>query len=237
MEKATVKRFSGVFLKLVNLTAVICILCLIPDIAHTKSDSPITLLSSTARTCAARTENAGTGVTDVKSTRFGEGLSRSGTGGSVLNESEKKAEPEAIKPENTTKKQNDNSESNTEPPRLLPKGILRIVKATAGGEWESIEMRVTAYCPCPKCCGEYSDGVTACGYKIRPGDTFVAADRRYPFRTEMLIPGYSNSQPVKVLDRGGAIKGNRLDVFFATHEEALKWGVKYLEVNVRRKNL
>ena len=230
MEKATVKHFSVVFLKLVNLTAVICILCLIADIAHTKSDSPITLLSSTART-----ENAGTGVTDVKSTRLGEGLSRSGTGGSVLNESEKKAEPEAIKPENTTKKQSDNSESNTEPPRFLPKGILRIAKARAGGEWQSIQMRVTANCPCPKCCGEYSDGVTACGHKIRPGDTFVAADGRYSFGTEMLIPGYSNSRPVQVLDRGGAIKGNRLDVFFATHQEALEWGVKYLEVNVRNK--
>ena len=230
MEKTTVKGFSGVFLKLINLTAVICILCLIADIAHTKSDSPITLLSSTART-----ENAGTGVTDVKSTRLGEVRSRSGTGGSVLNESEQKAEPEAIKPENTTKKQTDNSESNTEPPRLGPKGILRIAKATAGGEWESIEMRVTAYCPCPKCCGEYSDGVTACGHEICPGDTFVAADGRYSFGTEMLIPGYSNSQPVQVLDRGGAIKGNRLDVFFATHQEALEWGVRYLDVKVRRK--
>ncbi len=98
-------------------------------------------------------------------------------------------------------------------------------------------MRVTAYCPCPKCCGEYSDGVTACGYEIQPGDTFVAADRRYSFGTEMLIPGYSNSRAVKVLDRGGAIKGNRLDVFFATHQEALDWGVKYLEVSVRWKNL
>ncbi len=98
-------------------------------------------------------------------------------------------------------------------------------------------MRVTAYCPCPSCCGEYSDGITANGYEIQPDDTFVAADRRYPFGTEMLIPGYSNSQPVKVLDRGGAIKGNRLDVFFATHEEALQWGVQFLEVNVRRKNL
>lgn len=116
----------------------------------------------------------------------------------------------------------------TEPPRFL-------AKATAGDEWKSIQMRVTAYCPCRKCCGKYSDGITACGYKIQPGDTFVAADRRYPFGTKMLIPGYSNNQPVQVLDRGSAIKGNRLDVFFATHQEALEWGVKYLEVKVNHK--
>ena len=215
MEKATVKRFGGVFLKLVNLTAVICILSLIADIARTKSDSPITLLSSTV-------------VTDVKSTRLGEGLSRSGTGGSVLNESGIKPESKPPRSDNTTNNQSDNYESDTEPTHFL-------AKASAGGEWESIRMRVTAYCPCPKCCGEYSDGVTACGHKIRPGDTFVAADRRYSFGTEMLIPGYSNSRPVKVLDRGGAIKGNRLDVFFATHEEALEWGVRHLDIKVRHK--
>ena len=49
----------------------------------------------------------------------------------------------------------------------------------------------------------------------------------------MVITGYGNGQPVKVLDRGGAIKGNKLDLFFGTHKEALKWGVKYLDVKVR----
>ncbi|MHC4335526.1 MAG: 3D domain-containing protein [Planctomycetota bacterium] len=48
----------------------------------------------------------------------------------------------------------------------------------------------------------------------------------------MLVPGYSSSQPVKVLDRGGAIRGERLDVFFHTHQEALNWGVQYLQVRV-----
>lgn len=103
------------------------------------------------------------------------------------------------------------------------------------GEWQTVQMRVTAYCPCPKCCGKYSDGKTACGHKIRPGDAFVAADKRYSFGTEMIIAGYQNGQPVKVLDRGGAIRGNRLDVFFHSHEEALEWGVKYLDVKVRHK--
>lgn len=99
-------------------------------------------------------------------------------------------------------------------------------------KWQSIRMRVTAYCPCPKCCGEYSDGITACGHKIKPGDTFVAADNRFAFDTEMIIAGYNNGQPVKVLDRGGAIRGNRLDAFFQTHEEALEWGVRYIDVKV-----
>lgn len=95
-------------------------------------------------------------------------------------------------------------------------------------------MRVTAYCPCSECCGQYADGMTACGHKIRPGDAFVAADKQYSFGAEMVVPGYNNNQPVKVLDRGGAIKGDRLDVFFDSHQQALEWGVKYLDVRVRR---
>jgi 3D (Asp-Asp-Asp) domain-containing protein len=101
--------------------------------------------------------------------------------------------------------------------------------------WEIVQMRVTAYCPCPKCCGQYSDGETACGHKIRPRDAFVAADPKYAFGTEMVIAGYGGGEPVKVLDRGGAIRGNRLDVFFHSHEEALKWGVKHLDVKISRK--
>ncbi|MHC4618100.1 MAG: 3D domain-containing protein [Planctomycetota bacterium] len=102
------------------------------------------------------------------------------------------------------------------------------------GQWQTVEMRVTAYCPCESCCGEYADGITACGHQIQPGDAFVAADGEYEFGTEMVIPGYSHSEPVKVLDRGGAIQGDRLDVFFHSHQEALNWGVKYLQVKVRR---
>ena len=93
-------------------------------------------------------------------------------------------------------------------------------------------MKVTGYCPCPKCCGQYSDGITATGHKIQPGDAFVAADKRYSFGTEMIIEGYNNGKPVKVLDRGGAIKGNKLDAFFHTHQQALEWGVRYIDVKV-----
>ncbi|OHB74644.1 MAG: hypothetical protein A2Z25_10405 [Planctomycetes bacterium RBG_16_55_9] len=98
---------------------------------------------------------------------------------------------------------------------------------------QTVQMRVTAYCPCAKCCGKYSDGITASGHKIADGDTFVAADKKYSFGTQMIVPGYNDSKPVDVLDRGGAIRGNRLDVFFNSHEQARQWGVRYLPVEVR----
>jgi 3D (Asp-Asp-Asp) domain-containing protein len=94
-------------------------------------------------------------------------------------------------------------------------------------------MRVTGYCPCRKCCGKFSDGITASGHKINRGDEFVAADKKYSFGTKVIVPGYHNSEPVRVLDRGGAIRGNRLDVFFNSHREAQEWGIRYLSVKVQ----
>jgi len=35
------------------------------------------------------------------------------------------------------------------------------------------------------------------------------------------------------MDRGGAIKGNRLDLFFQTHQQALEWGVQHLDVLIK----
>lgn len=99
--------------------------------------------------------------------------------------------------------------------------------------WRVVRMKVTAYCPCRKCCGRHADGITACNHRIRPGDVFVAADKQFRFGTDMIIPGYNNDQPVDVKDRGRLIKGNRLDVFFASHRQAKKWGVKTLDVLVR----
>lgn len=91
------------------------------------------------------------------------------------------------------------------------------------------EMNVSAYCPCEKCCGIYADGITASGHKIQTGDKFVAASVRYPFGTIMEIPGYGK---VPVLDRGGSITDNRLDLYFDTHQEALDFGRQQLKVKI-----
>lgn len=85
--------------------------------------------------------------------------------------------------------------------------------------------KVTAYCACEECCGKYTDGITASGYKLRKGNKLCAAN--FDFCTVLKIPGYGI---VPVLDRTGG--SNHIDVYFDTHEEALEWGVQYLEVEV-----
>lgn len=107
--------------------------------------------------------------------------------------------------------------------------------ANAHSEWETVRMRVTAYCACPKCCGSFSDGITANNHKIARGDVFAAADKKYAFMTELIVPGYNNTRPIRVMDRGGAIKGEKLDLFFHSHKQALVWGVQYLDVKIRKK--
>jgi len=121
----------------------------------------------------------------------------------------------------------------TEPVQLAALALPDEPQSEPAEKWRIVRMKVTGYCPCSKCCGKHADGITANGHKIQPGDTFVAADKRYSFGTEMIIEGYGNSKTVKVLDRGGAIRGNKLDAFFHTHQEALEWGVRYIDVKVR----
>lgn len=87
--------------------------------------------------------------------------------------------------------------------------------------------RISAYCPCEKCCGKWADGYTASG-KPAVG-RIIAAPPEIPFGTTIYIKGYGYGV---VQDRGGAIKGKRLDVLFPTHEQALEWGVKFLNVEI-----
>jgi 3D (Asp-Asp-Asp) domain-containing protein len=83
---------------------------------------------------------------------------------------------------------------------------------------------LTGYCPCVICCGK-TDKVTASG-AIATSNHTIAADSRYSFGTKMIILG----QVYTVEDRGGAIQGNHIDVYFDTHAEALQFGKKYADV-------
>ena len=86
--------------------------------------------------------------------------------------------------------------------------------------------KITAYCPCAKCCGK-TNGRTASGTTATAGRT-VAASSKFAFGTKLNIGGHIYT----VEDRGGAINGNKIDIFVNTHAEALQWGVRYLSVSV-----
>ena len=102
-------------------------------------------------------------------------------------------------------------------------------------EQENIDMSLeylgiytlTAYCSCEECCGK-SDGITASGVKARPNHT-IAAPSEFAFGTKLMINGIEYT----VEDRGGAIKDNRIDVYFDSHQEAINFG-KQKNIDVYR---
>lgn len=97
---------------------------------------------------------------------------------------------------------------------------------SSGTQTGATKYKITAYCPCSKCCGK-STGRTASGTKATAGRT-VAASSKFSFGTKLNIGGHV----YVVEDRGGAINGNKIDIFVNSHSEALRWGVRYLPVSV-----
>ena len=100
--------------------------------------------------------------------------------------------------------------------------VAATTTATAGTQI----YKITAYCPCAKCCGK-TTGITAMGTHATAGRT-VAASGKFAFGTKLNINGHVYT----VEDRGGAINGNKIDIFVNSHAEALAWGVRYLPVSV-----
>ena len=93
------------------------------------------------------------------------------------------------------------------------------------GDW--IWANASAYCACVKCCGK-TNGITASGTKATAGRT-IAAPKNYAFGTKIEIAGMGT---YVVEDRGGAITGNKIDIYFDSHAEALKFGRRNLQIKV-----
>ena len=81
---------------------------------------------------------------------------------------------------------------------------------------------ITAYCPCTTCCGPNATGTTASGVQATANHTIAVDKSVIPLGTHVWIDG----KEYVAEDTGGAIKGNRIDIFFNTHQEALNYGVR-----------
>lgn len=102
----------------------------------------------------------------------------------------------------------------------------RTASRVSGTSGKSGVYKITAYCACAKCCGKQT-GITASGARATANHT-IAAPSTFSFGSKVVINGVTYT----VEDRGGAIQGNRIDIYMNTHSEALKWGVRYLYVEV-----
>ena len=88
-------------------------------------------------------------------------------------------------------------------------------------------INASAYTAAADECGK-SDGITASGLKVKENRT-LACPKMYPFGTKIKIEGYGT---YNCEDRGGAIKGNKFDIYMKTKNEAFAFGRRNLLAEV-----
>lgn len=92
------------------------------------------------------------------------------------------------------------------------------------------EMTVTATAYTAYCTG--CSGTTATGIDLRanPNQRVIAVDPRViPLGSKVWVEDYGEAIAG---DTGGAIKGNKIDVFIPTQESAMAWGVKTVKIKI-----
>lgn len=124
--------------------------------------------------------------------------------------------------------------------KIMAMGTLGVYTPSRGGKVvykDAIRMRATAYtsnyADTGKGPGDAEFGITASGTVAkRNGDSYssVAVDPRViPLGTKLYVEGYGYAVAE---DTGGAIKGNRIDLFLNSSSEAENWGVRWVNVYV-----
>lgn len=92
---------------------------------------------------------------------------------------------------------------------------------------EKFTVNASAYTAAADECGK-SDGITASGLKVAPKRT-LACPPSFPFGTKISIEGMGE---FRCEDRGGAIKGNKVDIYMETKSEAFAFGRRNLTAQV-----
>ena len=94
------------------------------------------------------------------------------------------------------------------------------------------EFKLTAYCSCKKCCGKWAynrpNGIVygSIGEELKAGYSIAVDPEVISYNSKVMI----NGQVYEAQDCGSAIKGNRIDIYFENHKDAINFGVQYAEV-------
>jgi 3D (Asp-Asp-Asp) domain-containing protein len=125
---------------------------------------------------------------------------------------------------------------------IKPKQILKIsgtVKKSAAkttvktssvktAPYKTITVKAYAYTLNCKGCS----GITATGLNLKknPSIKAIAVDPKViPLGSKVYVEGYGYAVAA---DKGGGIKGNKIDVFMPTKSKAIQWGVRTVKVKV-----
>lgn len=96
---------------------------------------------------------------------------------------------------------------------------------------------LTAYCSCEICCNEFAFNrpvdkngneivYGAIGERLNEGYSIAVDPTVISYKSEVIINGHT----YKAQDCGGAIKGNKIDIYFEDHQSAINFGIQYAEV-------
>ena len=92
---------------------------------------------------------------------------------------------------------------------------------------KNFRVRATGYCNCASCSGP-GHPRTASGRYPKQGRTLAVDRRKIPLGSKIIMKG----KTYYAEDVGGAIKGNRIDVYFRSHARAQSYGVKRVKIKV-----
>ena len=87
-----------------------------------------------------------------------------------------------------------------------------------------MKVKATAYTGSPAEGGEY----TYIGTKCREGYTIAVDPKVIPLGTRVYIPQFG--QVFVAEDTGSAIKGRKIDIFMNSYKEAIKWGIREIDI-------
>ncbi|MDN4494855.1 LysM peptidoglycan-binding domain-containing protein [Ureibacillus aquaedulcis] len=131
------------------------------------------------------------------------------------NEQTKESTPEATAPTTNSEVSNESTPAEAAP-------------STSNTDSKVLIMEATAYtASCEGCSGITSTGINL---KENPDAKVISVDPTViPLGSKVYVEGYGEAIAG---DTGGGIKGNKIDVFIASKQEAVKFGVKQLKVTI-----
>ncbi len=116
--------------------------------------------------------------------------------------------------------------------RIAREKVLERWKKKQTEKWKTLPqgqftINASAYTAAADECGK-SDGITASGVVVQENRT-LACPPEYPFGAKIQIDGVGT---FTCEDRGGAIKGNKFDIYMQTKSEAFAFGRQNLTARV-----